>query len=539
METHLKSGTRLQNGRYEIGSVIGQGGFGITYRATAKTIISGALGSHDAKITIAVKEFFFADYCTRDADGRTVLTTATQSGSEMFERFRRKLIKEAHLLSSLRHPNIVSVIDIFEENGTAYMVMEYVEGRSLADIIKAEGALAPDRAVKYAAQICYAVDNIHRHNILHLDIKPGNILIDSEDNVKVIDFGISKQYDRGHVQTSTTPVGVSRGFAPIEQYSDVSHFAPQTDIYAIGATIYYMLTGNVPVESLLRMTTALPPLPASVPAHVGQAVERAMSLAATDRQQSAAELSAALNAEPIDGHIHSNPAPTAKNTVVNAKTTVSTSNSEPKRSKTQKGIGVLSVIFAIAIVFILIVILSRASCSSKENDKFAISDTIPNFEADTIPSAKLYDNAQYYEWINHCEHEAVATTASRAELDLGNLGEMKTWHCEILNYPVNYDEAEVPAEYEPNCYLKLWFEDGSMMRGELTRGDLSFDLLGGYDGQRIKLFSQNPDIRFYLDIEVRSGWRYYWSGYLTVTKSSSIHYRWEEGKSYYFEYDPD
>lgn len=301
MQQQLPAGHALQGGKYKILKTIGQGGFGITYRAEMVTEVTGALGGAKVRVPVAVKEFFFADHCRRDAQSQAVVTDSAIAGAQMFERFKVKLIKEATILSRLRHDNIVSVIDIFEENGTAYMVMDFVEGRSLEQVVRdAGGMLTPAQAIHYASQLCYAVDAIHRAHVLHLDIKPGNVLVDNNDNVRVIDFGISKQYDNGHQETSTTPVGISKGYAPVEQYSDMSRFTPQTDIYAIGATLYYMLTGTTPVESITRVAsdqlTPVQAVNASVSDHLAMALARAMSLRPDDRHASAAELSADLNA---------------------------------------------------------------------------------------------------------------------------------------------------------------------------------------------------------------------------------------------------
>lgn len=304
MQQQLPDGYTLQGGKYRIISAIGQGGFGITYRAEMHTQVSGAFGPTMMRVPVAIKEFFFLDHCTRDPLTQAVVTNEAIAGAQMFQRFKSKLIKEATILSRLRHENIVSVSDIFEENGTAYMVMDYVQGRSLDAVVREAGGRLPQaRALRYASQLCYAADAIHREHVLHLDIKPGNVLIDVDDRVRVIDFGISKQYDSGHQETSTTPVGISKGYAPVEQYSDVSRFTPQTDIYAIGATIYYMLTGRTPVESILRVASeSLPPIEQvnpSVSPHVAAAVRCAMSIRPDDRQSSAAELSAQLNSQAV------------------------------------------------------------------------------------------------------------------------------------------------------------------------------------------------------------------------------------------------
>ena len=167
----------------------------------------------------------------------------------MVERFLNKFIKEAHTLSQLDHSNIIRVLDIFKENNTAYYVMDFIEGSSLEDIVNLRGALSESVAIDYIKQVASALDYIHHHYINHLDVKPANIMIRRSDNKAVlIDFGVSKQYDEQGDQTSTTPVGISHGYAPMEQYTadGVKNFSPQTDIYSLGATLYNLLIGMIP-----------------------------------------------------------------------------------------------------------------------------------------------------------------------------------------------------------------------------------------------------------------------------------------------------
>jgi serine/threonine protein kinase len=167
----------------------------------------------------------------------------------MVERFKAKFLKEARRMHELKHPNIVGVLDIFEENGTAYYVMEYAENGSLVDKLKREGRLAEDVAVKYILQIANALLYIHNQELNHLDIKPANIVLTAENKPMLIDFGLSKHYDLATgSQTSTTPVGISEGYAPMEQYRQggVGTFSPETDIYSLGATLYKLITGITP-----------------------------------------------------------------------------------------------------------------------------------------------------------------------------------------------------------------------------------------------------------------------------------------------------
>ena len=234
----LKNGAVLEGGKYRIEKLLGQGGFGITYLAVQSGL--------DRKV--AIKEFFMKDLCERDADTSSV-TLGTSGSRQTVIRFKEKFIREAKTIASLRHPNIVNIYDVFEENGTAYYVMEYHDGGSLSHLSL---PLPLDEAVTYVRQLASALSYLHKRKTMHLDIKPANVLIDDEGNAVLIDFGVSKHYDEHGGQTSSTPVGVSSGYAPIEQYSQSIHnFTPATDIYSLGATLYKLLTGVTPPESSL------------------------------------------------------------------------------------------------------------------------------------------------------------------------------------------------------------------------------------------------------------------------------------------------
>ena len=279
----LKAGTQLQNGKYKIERVLGQGGFGITYLATQELL--------DRKVCI--KEFFFKDYCKRDGETSQV-TIGTQSNHDIVERFMNKFLKEARTISQLDHSNIVKIHDIFKEKNTAYYVMDYIEGESLNDI----GALPSNEAVAYISRVADALKYLHERNINHLDIKPSNIMIRKGDlRVFVIDFGVSKKYDEQGSQTSTTPVGISYGYAPMEQYEQggVSTFSPQTDIYALGATLYKLVTGKTPPQAMDVLDNGLPPLPSTVTPAVANAIKKAMQPLKKDRSQSVKEFLDILN----------------------------------------------------------------------------------------------------------------------------------------------------------------------------------------------------------------------------------------------------
>lgn len=272
----LSNGTSLQNGKYRILRLLGQGGFGITYEAEQPLL----------RRKVAIKEFFMKDCCERD-ESTSRITVGTGSQRGLVEKFRGKFIREAQMIASMDHPNIVRVTDVFEENDTAYYVMENLPCGSLADKVKKEGPLTEELAGKYIRQVAGALEYIHSLNTVHLDVKPSNILLSAKGEAVLIDFGISKHYDDSGEQTSSTPVGISKGFAPLEQSrdGDVSQFKPSTDIYALGATYYYLVTGLVPPEASLLYEEGFPDMPSFISSGLKHAIEQAMSPRRKDRPQ--------------------------------------------------------------------------------------------------------------------------------------------------------------------------------------------------------------------------------------------------------------
>ena len=279
-DTYLRPGTLLHHGEFRIEGVLGVGGFGITYLAV-NTVLEKK---------VAIKEFFPSSFCERDSSTGTI-TLGTQSNREFIDKLRKKFLKEARYLASLNYPNIIRIFTAFEENGTAYYAMEYIDGMPLSEIVKKNGPLSEHVALKYIREIGEALVYLHKQRINHLDVKPANIMIRwADDTAILIDFGISKQYDQGGHQTSTTPVGVSHGYAPIEQYTSggVQEFSPQTDVYSLAATLYYLLTGVVPPEAPMLAAAPLE-FPPQISSSIRNAISRAMKSGRHDRHRSVAE----------------------------------------------------------------------------------------------------------------------------------------------------------------------------------------------------------------------------------------------------------
>lgn len=284
---HLREGSLLQGGKYRIIRFIAAGGYGCTYEASHELL----------EKRVAIKEFFPEDFCNRDGNTGHV-SVATDSKRELVGKMMRKFFEEARAVSRMKHSGIVSVSDVFEENGTAYFVMDYIEGASLGDIVKTHGPLSEDHALRYIRQVCAALNYVHAQNRLHLDIKPNNIMVDCEDHAILIDFGVSKQYDAVSGENTSTRPGYTPGFAPPEQSSgNVRKFLPATDIYALGATLYYLLTGTVPPVSNDRISgdEQLQPLPPYISDATKRAVYTALALPKSDRPQSVAAFAALLD----------------------------------------------------------------------------------------------------------------------------------------------------------------------------------------------------------------------------------------------------
>ena len=306
----LPVGTTLR-GRYGIGKVLGQGGFGITYIGWDQL----------KKMPVAIKEFYPKSLVNRENTRTNLVSTMEQEGSEPFAKGKARFLKEARTLARLAdNPQIVHIYNFFEENNTAYMVMEYLKGADLRQYIRMKGGrISLEKTFAVMRPIMRALRQVHKEQLVHRDISPDNIMLLPGGRIKLLDFGAAREVLNAAPDkqlSHSTEAVLKQGFAPIEQYQTSGSLGPWTDVYALTATIYYCLTGTVPPEVHKRLLEGArlswEDIPGLTPDQI-RALEQAMAILPMERTQSVAELEDALFAgfpetdrQELDFHVEKN-----------------------------------------------------------------------------------------------------------------------------------------------------------------------------------------------------------------------------------------
>ncbi|MDR2591046.1 MAG: protein kinase [Oscillospiraceae bacterium] len=317
----LLPGMELED-RYIIGKALGFGGFGITYKAWDKNL----------SIVVAVKEYYYTGCAVRVPGTQEVQIYAKNRRTE-YQHFLMRFLDEARYTAKFSsNNNIVNVYEFFEANNTAYMVMEYMEGVPLIDPLKS-GALSTDECIEVMQGICAALKEVHENGILHRDISPDNIMLCSNGTVKLFDFGAARFSKHESPEILKLTQVMKPGYSPPEQYQAVSKQGPWTDIYALGATLYYMITGVKPEESTNRKTedTLTPPIVINpdIPEYLNDTILRAMA---------------------VDMHIRFSSVSEFEKVLVGEKKVLGVAK-EKKRRKKNRILGVTAAIFILSIAF--------------------------------------------------------------------------------------------------------------------------------------------------------------------------------------------
>ena len=279
----LPPGTWLCQGQYRIGSCLNSGGFGIAYLA------EDSLGRD-----VVLKECFVPTFCSRN---RTRVTARSDQSKVHLQSVMRSFVNEAHTLAGLSHPNIVRVHQLFEENDTAYMALDYVDGRDLLEVIEEDRArLSPEAIVVVARKLISALAHIHDRHMLHGDVSPDNICLRRDGEPVLIDFGSSRRIVPGAVQDPAGFSLVKDGYSPIELYTNGVP-GPWSDIYALGASLCHAVSGTAPVDAQSRQRARAEGLPdplvplagrfAGYPAGFLDSIDRAMAVDPGARHRSA------------------------------------------------------------------------------------------------------------------------------------------------------------------------------------------------------------------------------------------------------------
>lgn len=330
---------------YEVTKVLGRGGFGITYLAQETVPVDGIPQTH--KYTI--KEFCLSDICQREEDGSLSVTPdRIEELNEAKEEFR----KEAEHLRELSHNGIVPVSEVFEQNGTVYYVMQYLGGTTLSTYIKENGALDENQALDITCKVATALCYLHQRMMTHLDVKPENIMLMKEPDGSIrpvlIDFGLSCHYGKnGKITSKVVAVGTSKGYSPMEQYvpEGVKTFTPQADIYALGATLFHMLTGKVPaISSDVTTRYIIDNLPKGISDRTSNALSMAMQKRQEDRPDTMEKFLQMLVNEGVSGTI-------TGGKVTERITKGEVSSDDNKKKFIHIGIAAVALIFVLMLIF--------------------------------------------------------------------------------------------------------------------------------------------------------------------------------------------
>ncbi len=518
-QNFLQPGSRL-NDRYTVGIALGQGGFGITYIG-----YDNVLGTR-----VAIKEYYPNDSAQRESESRTVRAFA--GGETDFEKGKVKFLTEARTLARFsEYPGVVSVKDCFGANGTAYMVMQYLDGTDLKQYLNRRGGkLGESESIQILMPVTEALKEIHKTGIIHRDISPDNIFMTNDGQVKLIDFGAARQSFGDNKSISVT---LKPGYAPEEQYRTRGNQGPWTDVYALSATLYRMVTGNTPPESIERVMDDELVIPEYLSANVRYAIKKGMAVKAADRFENVEQLmNAILGKAQLVQTQKSSAAPqkSYKNPIPMNETVYPV---EQKRKR--NGIILVSVLSALAVICAVVTTVLVIDKTNDKNVRTTATQTTPsqttpkpsNTESkkaeETVVLEDLYNSAYTYKRMDGISGSTLVTSKSEYD-DIVNT---------IRGYCNSYSafvETSDGSEQDFIRYMSMYLKTGSKAYTNqfkyYQKYNISYNNLNSMD---VKCVRKSGNMYYAWDSEVQKEIK---SG-VTVTNRSDWVYLIEKNESKY------
>ena len=518
-QNFLQPGSRL-NDRYTVGIALGQGGFGITYIG-----YDNVLGTR-----VAIKEYYPNDSAQRESESRTVRAFA--GGETDFEKGKEKFLTEARTLARFsEYPGVVSIKDCFGANGTAYMVMQYLDGTDLKQYLNRRGGkLGESESIQILMPVTEALKEIHKTGIIHRDISPDNIFMTKDGQVKLIDFGAARQSFGDNKSISVT---LKPGYAPEEQYRTRGNQGPWTDVYALSATLYRMVTGNTPPESIERVMDDELVIPEYLSANVRYAIKKGMAVKAADRFENVEQLmNAILGKAQLVQTQKSAVAPqkSYKNPISMNETVYPV---EQKRKR--NGIILVSVLSALAVICAVVTTVLVIDKTNDKNVRTTATQTTPsqttpkpsNTESkkaeETVVLEDLYNSAYTYKRMDGISDSTLVTSKSEYD-DIVNT---------IRGYCNSYSafvETSDGSEQDFIRYMSMYLKTGSKAYTNqfkyYQKYNISYNNLNSMD---VKCVRKSGNMYYAWDSEVQKEIK---SG-VTVTNRSDWVYLIEKNESKY------
>ncbi len=518
-QNFLQPGSRL-NDRYTVGIALGQGGFGITYIG-----YDNVLGTR-----VAIKEYYPNDSAQRESESRTV--RAFSGGETDFEKGKEKFLTEARTLARFsEYPGVVSVKDCFGANGTAYMVMQYLDGTDLKQYLNRRGGkLGESESIQILMPVTEALKEIHKTGIIHRDISPDNIFMTNDGQVKLIDFGAARQSFGDNKSISVT---LKPGYAPEEQYRTRGNQGPWTDVYALSATLYRMVTGNTPPESIERVMDDELVIPDYLSANVRYALKKGMAVKAADRFEYIEQLMNAIlgKAQPSQTQKSAAaPQKSYKNPIPMNETVYPV---EQKRKR--NGIILVSVLSALAVICAVVTTVLVIDKTNDKNVRTTATQTTPsqttpkpsNTESkkaeETVVLEDLYNSAYTYKRMDGISGSTLVTSKSEYD-DIVNT---------IRGYCNSYSafvETSDGSEQDFIRYMSMYLKTGSKAYTNqfkyYQKYNISYNNLNSMD---VKCVRKSGNMYYAWDSEVQKEIK---SG-VTVTNRSDWVYLIEKNESKY------